>query len=157
MRRRSREKFLRALVLGIAFPRLMLWLCVSYLNPLAQLFEGRISIKPWLQFYPGFFLSRISILFRASNHKWLTKRIKLNFLFKFSFLNSNFALTTGYLTKHLNNLGPEKCRTFEKSHKGTTYVRDVASPHTCRPGPINFWFDHSTACNTSKLWVVGVS
>ena len=33
----------------------------------------------------------------------LTKRIKLNLLFKFSYLNSNFALTLGYLNPALNN------------------------------------------------------
>ena len=33
--------------------------------------------------------------------------------------------------------------------------RGAASPKTCRPGPTNFWFDHTTACN--KLGVVGVS
>ena len=32
----------------------------------------------------------------------------MNFLFKLSYLNFNFALTLGYLTKHLNNLGLEK-------------------------------------------------
>ena len=25
--------------------------------------------------------------------------------------------------------------------------KGVASPWTYRPGPTNFWFDHSTACN----------
>ena len=36
----------------------------------------------------------------------LTKRIKLNFrlLFKLSYLNSNFALTLGYLNPPSNNL-----------------------------------------------------
>ena len=34
----------------------------------------------------------------ASDHQFLTKRIKLNFrlLFKLSYLNSNFALTLGF-------------------------------------------------------------
>ena len=32
--------------------------------------------------------------------------------------------------------------------------RGVASPKTCRPGPTNFWFDHSTVCN--KLCTGGV-
>ena len=38
----------------------------------------------------------------------LTKRIKLNLLFKLSYLNSYFALTLGYLNSALNNpaLGP---------------------------------------------------
>ena len=34
---------------------------------------------------------------------FLTKRIKLNLLFKLSNLNSNFALTPGYLNPALNN------------------------------------------------------
>ena len=34
----------------------------------------------------------------------LTKRIKLNLLFNLSYLNSNFALTLGYLNPALNNL-----------------------------------------------------
>ena len=34
-------------------------------------------------------------------------------------------------------------------------VRGVASQRTCRLGPTNCWFDHSTACN--KLSVVGLS
>ena len=33
----------------------------------------------------------------------LTKRIKLNLLFTLSYLNSNFALTQGYLNPALNN------------------------------------------------------
>ena len=32
--------------------------------------------------------------------------------------------------------------------------RGVASSKTCRPGPSNFWFDHSTICN--KVCIVGV-
>ena len=35
--------------------------------------------------------------------KLLTKRIKLNLLFKLSYLNSNFELTLGYLNPALNN------------------------------------------------------
>ena len=35
--------------------------------------------------------------------KLLTKRIKLNLLFKLSYLNSNFELTPGYLNPALNN------------------------------------------------------
>ena len=34
----------------------------------------------------------------------LANRIKLNLLFKLSFLNSNFTLTVGYLNPGLNNL-----------------------------------------------------
>ena len=36
-----------------------------------------------------------------------------------------------------------------------TKTRRVTSPEACRLGPINFWFDHFSACN--KLCVVGVS
>ena len=36
-----------------------------------------------------------------------------------------------------------------------SFLRGVASPQPCRPGPSNFWFEHSTACN--KLCFVGVS
>ena len=33
--------------------------------------------------------------------------------------------------------------------------KGIASPYTYRPGPTNFWFDHSTICN--KLCIVGES
>ena len=72
-----------------------------------------ISANPGLDFNPGVFFfsskafSRIifSILFRVANRQiveW-TRRIKLNLLFKLSLLNSNFALTLGYLNPALNN------------------------------------------------------
>ena len=63
-----------------------------------------ISVNPGLNFNPGFFffcsktISRIifSSLFIESNHQIVdTKRIKLNLLFKLSYLNQNFALTLG--------------------------------------------------------------
>ena len=44
-----------------------------------------------------------SILFRLSNHQIVGKRIKLNLLFKLSYLSSNFALTLGYLNPASNN------------------------------------------------------
>ena len=44
-----------------------------------------------------------SILFRVSNYQIVDKRIKLNLLFKLSYLISNFALTLGYVNPALNN------------------------------------------------------
>ena len=44
-----------------------------------------------------------SILFRVSSYQIIDKRIKLNLLFKLSYLISNFALTLGYLNPALNN------------------------------------------------------
>ena len=69
-----------------------------------------ISAKPRLNFNSGFFFfwskafSRIilSILLRTSNHQIITKFIKLNLIFKLSYLNSNFLLTLGYLNPALN-------------------------------------------------------
>ena len=70
-----------------------------------------ISANPGLNFNLGFFFfcskafSRIifSILFIASNHQFVGKKNKTDFLFKLSYLNSNFALTLGYLNPALNN------------------------------------------------------
>ena len=74
-----------------------------------------ISAIPGLNFNLGlfFFSSKafsrtiFSILFRVANPKLLTKRIKLNMLFKLSYLNSNFELTLGYLNPALNNSARE--------------------------------------------------
>ena len=44
-----------------------------------------------------------SILYKASNHQTVDKRISLNLLFKLSFLNSNHPQTLGYLNPALNN------------------------------------------------------
>ena len=74
-----------------------------------------ISANPGLNFNLGlfFFSSKafsrtiFSILFRVANPKLLTKRIKLNMLFKLSYLNSNFELTLGYLNPALNNSARE--------------------------------------------------
>ena len=44
-----------------------------------------------------------SILYRASNHQTVDKRISLNLLFKLSYLNSNHAQTLGYLNPAWNN------------------------------------------------------
>ena len=71
-----------------------------------------ISNNPGLNFNPRFFIffskasSRIffSIFFlRSSNYQTWTKRTKMNFLFKLSYLNSNFTLTLGYLNLPFNN------------------------------------------------------
>ena len=70
-----------------------------------------ISANPGLNFNLGlfFFSSKafsrtiFSILFRVANPKLLTKRIKLNMLFKLSYLNSNL----GYLNPALNNSARE--------------------------------------------------
>ena len=77
----------------------------------AQLFEGRLALNPGLNFtWVSFsfvqkhFLGQFSLIFiehRIIN--LLTKRIKLNLLYKLSYLNSNFALTLGYLNPALNN------------------------------------------------------
>ena len=75
------------------------------------MFEGRLVLNPGLN------LTRVSFLMFKSifldnflccfwEHliiNLLTKRIKLNLLFKLSYLNSNFALTLGYFNPALNN------------------------------------------------------
>ena len=45
-----------------------------------------------------------SFILRASYHQPVDKRIKTEMLFKLSNLNSNLALTLGYLNPALNNL-----------------------------------------------------
>ena len=77
----------------------------------AQLFEGRLVLNPGLNltrvsfsFVQKHFLGQFYVIFiehRIIN--LLTKRIKLNLLYKLSYLNSNFALTLGYLNPALNN------------------------------------------------------
>ena len=78
----------------------------------AQLFEGRLALNPGLNlarvsfsFVQKHFLGQFSLIFiehRIIN--LLTKIIKLNLLFKVSsYLNSSFALTSGYLNLALNN------------------------------------------------------
>jgi len=70
-----------------------------------------ISANRGLNFNLGFFFfcSKVfsgiifSILFRASNHQIVGKKNKTDFLFKLSYLNSNFVLTLGYLNPALNN------------------------------------------------------
>ena len=91
------------------------WKNPRYLYTRAQLFKGNR-----VKFIPGFFFfcSKafswifLSIPFRVSNHQIVcTKRSKLNLLFKFSYLNSNFALgylgCLGYLKPALNKPAQE--------------------------------------------------
>ena len=83
--------------------------CNLTLGPVVQ---RLISANPGLNLNLGFFFffcskafSRIifSILFKASNHQIVGKNNKTEFAFKFSYLNSNFTLTLGYLNPALNN------------------------------------------------------
>ena len=82
--------------------------CV-HITPRALLFEA------WLALHLGFFFlcakafSRIifSVIFRASNHQLVDKRIKTEMFFKLPNLNSNLALTLGYLNPTLNNSAQE--------------------------------------------------
>ena len=77
----------------------------------AQLFEGRLALNPGLNltrvsfsFVQKHFLGQFFLIFIAHRIiNLLTKRIKLNLLYKLSYLNSNFALTLGYLNPALNN------------------------------------------------------
>ena len=79
-------------------------------NSRVQLLEGRLVLNPGLNltrvsfsFVQKHFLGQFSLIFiehRIIN--LLTKRIKLNLLYKLSYLNSNFALTLGYLNPALN-------------------------------------------------------
>ena len=48
-----------------------------------------------------------SILFRVSNHQIVDKKNSTDLLFTFSYLNSNFPLTLGYLNPALNTPAPE--------------------------------------------------
>ena len=79
-------------------------------NSRVQLLEGQLVLNPGLNltrvsfsFVQKHFLGQFSLIFiehRIIN--LLTKRIKLNLLYKLSYLNSNFALTLGYLNPALN-------------------------------------------------------
>ena len=68
-----------------------------------------LSANPGLKFKLGFFFfyskAFSRIIFSIPIIKLWTKRKKLNWLFMFSYLNSNFALTLGYLNQTLNNPG----------------------------------------------------
>ena len=48
-----------------------------------------------------------SVIFRAFNHQLVDKKIKTEILLKLSNLNSNLALTLGYLNPALNNSAQE--------------------------------------------------
>ena len=80
-------------------------------GPWAQLFEDRLALNPELifnrvsfSFVQKHFLGQFSlILIEHRIINLLAKRFKLNLLYKLSYLNSNFALTLGYLNPALNN------------------------------------------------------
>ena len=77
----------------------------------AQLFEGRLVLNPGLNLtrvsfslVQKHFLGQFSLIFiEYQIINLLTKRTKLNLLYKLSYLDSNFALTLGYLNPALNN------------------------------------------------------
>ena len=62
-------------------------------NSRVQLLEGRLVLNPGLN------LTRVSFSFVQKHFlgQFDKKRSKLNLLYKLSYLNSNFALTLGYL------------------------------------------------------------
>ena len=70
------------------------------------MFEGRLALNPGVFFLCSKVFSRIifSVIFRASNHQLVDKRIKTEMLFKLSNVNANLAITLGYLSPALNNL-----------------------------------------------------
>ena len=69
------------------------------------MFKGRLALNPGLNltrvsfsFVQKHFLGQFSLIFMEHRIiNLLTKRIELNLLYKLSYLNSNFALTPGYL------------------------------------------------------------
>ena len=71
----------------------------------AQSFEGRLAINLGFFFLCSKAFSRIIFcaIFRASNHQLVDKKTKTEMPFKLSYLNSNLALTLGYLNPALNN------------------------------------------------------
>ena len=81
-------------------------------DALGPVFRMPVNANLRLNFNPGFFfllskaLSRIIffVVFRVSNHQIVGKEIKLNLLFKLSYLNSNLVLTLGYLNLASKNL-----------------------------------------------------
>ena len=70
-----------------------------------------VSANPGLNFDAGFFFFLSKALYRIIFSVFLeypivklwAKRIKLNWIFKLSYLSSNFALTLGYLNPASNN------------------------------------------------------
>ena len=63
-----------------------------------QLFEGQLAFNLGFFFLCSKAFSRISfsVIFKASNHQLVDKRIKIEMLFKLSNLNSNLALTLSF-------------------------------------------------------------
>ena len=83
----------------------------------AQLLEGRLALNPGLNFNPGFFLfcskafpENFLYSFQSIGPtiKIVHRRMKLNWLVKCSYLNSNFTLTLGYLYPVFNNPALER-------------------------------------------------
>ena len=77
--------------------------CILSSTSRAQLFEGRLALNPEFFLCSKHFLGEFYVIFRASNHQLVDKKIKTEMLFKLSNLNSNLALTLGYLNPALNN------------------------------------------------------
>ena len=75
----------------------------THLYTWAQLFKGRLALNLNFFFLRSKAFSRIifSVTFKVNLY---TKGIKTEMLFKLSNLNSNLALTLGYLNPALNNL-----------------------------------------------------
>ena len=69
------------------------------------MFKGRLALNPGFFFLwsTAFSLIIFCAIFRASNHQLVDKKNKTEMLFKLSNLNSNHALTMGYLNPALNN------------------------------------------------------
>ena len=78
---------------------------IKHTRAWAQLFEGRLALNPDFFFLSSKAFSRkiFSVIFKAFNRQLLDKRTKTEMLFKRSNLNSNLALTLGYLNPALNN------------------------------------------------------
>ena len=71
----------------------------------AQLYDGRLAINPGFFFLFSKAFSRIifSVIFKASNNQLVENKIEFELIFKLPYLNSNLALTLGYLDPALNN------------------------------------------------------
>ena len=70
-----------------------------------------------------------SILFKASKHKIVDKKIVLNFLLKLSDLKSDFTLTTGYLNLALNDPAQDSM-TIAYNSRGKHLVRTPRTEFT---------------------------
>ena len=107
------SSFQTMVILNSPKTSLALWARRTELTNMGPVVRRPISANPGLNLNLGFFsfcskaFSRIifSILSRASSHQIVGKKnnFKLNLLFKLSYMNSNFALTLGYLNPALNN------------------------------------------------------